>query len=163
MLVARTLTEKVEDEMTVCQTKGTNGPNCDQCDRINHYFANSALPGCFYDVAPDYQFTFNLSRPRDSNITGINFKSQPNPSKPDVDVDFMIKCADCMTDAKIELFYQNNYEKVELQFVSEGSWQEVEYTFSKDKFSLENGTFFVQVSSFQTPIDFVISFAQHPK
>ena len=46
---------------------------------------------CYYDLAIDYQFTFNLSKPEDKHYTAINFKNIP--TKADVDVDFQITCS----------------------------------------------------------------------
>ena len=46
---------------------------------------------CYYDLAIDYQFTFNLSKPEDKHYTAINFKNIP--TKADVDVDFQISCS----------------------------------------------------------------------
>ncbi len=43
------------------------------------------------ELAIDYQFTFNLSKPDDRHFTGINFKN--TPTKADVDVDFQVTCS----------------------------------------------------------------------
>ena len=56
---------------------------------------------CYYDLAIDYQFTFNLSKPEDKHYTAINFKNIP--TKADVDVDFQISCS---VPAKMNLTYR---------------------------------------------------------
>ena len=74
-----------------CNTKGVTGDHCDKCDTQNHFFVDPIKSSCFYDLASDYQFTFNLSKPEDRHYTVINFKNVP--TKPDVDVDFSINCS----------------------------------------------------------------------
>ena len=70
---------------------GITGDHCEKCDTQNHYFGDPIKESCFYDLAIDYQFTFNLSKPEDKHYTAINFKNVP--TKPDVDVDFSITCS----------------------------------------------------------------------
>ena len=79
-----------------CTTKGVTGDHCEKCDTQNHYFGNPMNESCYYDLAIDYQFTFNLSKPEDKHYTAINFKNVP--TKADVDVDFSISCS---VDAKV--------------------------------------------------------------
>ena len=67
------------------------GDHCEKCDTQNHYFGNPMNESCYYDLAIDYQFTFNLSKPEDKHYTAINFKNIP--TKADVDVDFQISCS----------------------------------------------------------------------
>ena len=67
------------------------GHHCEKCDTQNHYFGNPMNESCYYDLAIDYQFTFNLSKPEDKHYTAINFKNIP--TKADVDVDFQISCS----------------------------------------------------------------------
>ena len=74
-----------------CTTKGVTGDHCEKCDTQNHYFGNPMNESCYYDLAIDYQFTFNLSKPEDKHYTAINFKNVP--TKADVDVDFQISCS----------------------------------------------------------------------
>ena len=73
------------------------GDHCEKCDTQNHYFGNPMNESCYYDLAIDYQFTFNLSKPEDKHYTAINFKNIP--TKADVDVDFQISCS---VPAKVE-------------------------------------------------------------
>ena len=70
--------------------QGVTGDHCEKCDVQNHYFGNPINESCYYDLAIDYQFTFNLSKPEDKHYTAINFKNIP--TKADVDVDFQISC-----------------------------------------------------------------------
>ena len=89
---------------------GITGDHCEKCDTQNHYFGDPIKESCFYDLAIDYQFTFNLSKPEDKHYTAINFKNVP--TKPDVDVDFSITCSvpakvnqsDMMLPRKFHLF-----------------------------------------------------------
>lgn len=74
-----------------CTTKGIVGDSCEKCDRQNHYYGDPAKDSCFYDLAIDYQFTFNLSKLDDKHFTAINFKNEP--TKIDVDVDFSLSCS----------------------------------------------------------------------
>lgn len=76
-----------------CTTKGIIGDKCQKCDKGNHYSGDPIKGGgsCFYDLAIDYQFTFNLSKPDDRHLTAINFKNLP--TKFDVDVEFSVTCS----------------------------------------------------------------------
>ena len=62
---------------------------------------------CYYDLAIDYQFTFNLSKPEDKHYTAINFKNIP--TKADVDVDFQISCS---VPAKVSWSNNSRYTKM---------------------------------------------------
>ena len=42
--------------------QGVTGDHCEKCDTANHYFGDPITGSCFYDLAIDYQFTFNLSK-----------------------------------------------------------------------------------------------------
>ena len=74
-----------------CTTKGIIGDKCERCDIVNHYYGDPVKNSCYYDLAIDYQFTFNLSKNEDKHLRGINFKN--TPTKTDVDVDFSITCS----------------------------------------------------------------------
>ena len=64
-----------------CTTKGVIGDDCEKCDAQNHYFGDPINDFCFYDLAIDYQFTFNMSKPEDKNYNAINMKIAPTKSE----------------------------------------------------------------------------------
>ena len=72
---------------------------------------------CYYDLAIDYQFTFNLSKPEDKHYTAINFKNIP--TKAEVDVDFQISCS---VPAKVYLLKYIFLEGLLLNFISIFRW-----------------------------------------
>ena len=146
-----------------CTTKGITGDHCEKCDTQNHYFGDPINSSCFYDLAIDYQFTFNLSKPEDKHYTAINFKNVP--TKPDVDVDFSISCS---VNAKMNLTYRHASKegKKEDMVLSEKNCSNFKYRFSKGDYTFgneENTTFYVYVYDFQPPLWIIISFSQHPK
>jgi len=146
-----------------CTTKGVTGDHCEKCDTQNHYFGNPMNESCYYDLAIDYQFTFNLSKPEDKHYTAINFKNVP--TKADVDVDFSISCS---VDAKMNLTYRTgkggtiNKDNV----LSEKNCSTFKHRFSKSEYTFgseDNTTFLVYVYDFKPPLWIIISFSQHPK
>jgi len=148
-----------------CNTKGVTGDHCEKCDTQNHYFGDPITGSCFYDLAIDYQFTFNLSKTEDRHYTAINFKNVP--TKPDVDVDFSITCS---VPSKINLTYRhNNVEgggRKEETIIQEFNCSIFKFRFSKGDYTFgneENTTFYVYVYDFQSPLWIIISFSQHPK
>ena len=74
-----------------CRNSSPSKDKCQKCDKSAHYWGDPINSSCFYDLAIDYQFTFNLSKPDDRHLTGINFKNKPE--KVEVDVDFSITCS----------------------------------------------------------------------
>merc|ERR550519_288165 len=147
-----------------CTTKGVTGDHCEKCDTQNHYFGNPINESCYYDLAIDYQFTFNLSKPEDKHYTAINFKNVP--TKPDVDVDFSISCS---VNAKMNLTYRHaskEGKKEEDLVLTEKNCSSFKFRFSKGDYTFgneENTTFYVYVYDFQPPLWIIISFSQHPK
>jgi len=147
-----------------CTTKGITGDHCEKCDTQNHYFGDPINSSCFYDLAIDYQFTFNLSKPEDKHYTAINFKNVP--TKPDVDVDFSITCS---VNAKMNLTYKHALKegaKKEDFVLTEKNCSMFKNRFSKGEYTFgseENTTFYVYVYDFQPPLWIIISFSQHPK
>jgi len=147
-----------------CTTKGITGDHCEKCDTQNHYFGDPIKESCFYDLAIDYQFTFNLSKPEDKHYTAINFKNVP--TKPDVDVDFSITCS---VPAKMNLTYRHSSKegsRKEDLVLTEKNCSMFKFRFSKGDYTFgneENTTFYVYVYDFQPPLWIIISFSQHPK
>ncbi|XP_065556623.1 attractin-like isoform X2 [Artemia franciscana] len=145
-----------------CTTKGIIGDKCDRCDTTNQYQGDPASPSgsCFYMLAIDYQFTFNLSKKEDRFYTQINFKN--TPPKTDLDVDFMIISS---IEAKMNISYRTG--KGEEKFIVENETFTVnkarflrsEYSFGNE----ENTTFYVYVYGFNSPLWIQVSFSQHAK
>nr|XP_032523599.1 attractin [Danaus plexippus plexippus] len=151
-----------------CSTKGLAGDRCDKCDNTNHYHADVYNKGCYYDLAVDYQFTFNLSKKEDRHLSAINFRNAP--VKPDVDADFSITCSAharmnltvrTKSDPERTLFSDVNctnfrYNPLALRFAK-----------SEHAFGVEDNvtltTFFVYVYDFRPPLWIQISFSQYPK
>jgi len=147
-----------------CTTKGITGNHCEKCDTQNHYFGDPIKESCFYDLAIDYQFTFNLSKPEDKHYTAINFKNVP--TKPEVDVDFSIACS---VPAKMNLTFRHAGKdgvRTEDVIITEKNCSQFKYRFPKSEYTFgneENTTFYVYLYDFTPPLWIIISFSQHPK
>ena len=149
-----------------CTTKGVTGDHCERCDTQNNYFGDPITEGCFYDLATNYQFTFNLSKPEDKHYTAISFKNVP--TNPEVDVNFSIACS---VPAKINLTYRPEFQDgsmVPENIVTNETncSSDLKFRFPKDDYMFggkENTTFYVHLYDFQTPLWIIISFAQPPK
>ncbi|XP_063834386.1 attractin-like protein 1 [Ostrinia nubilalis] len=148
-----------------CTTKGLAGDRCDKCDNTNHYHADIYNKGaCYYDLAVDYQFTFNLSKKEDRHLTAINFRNAP--VKPDVDADFSITCS---AHARMNLTVRTRAEPAERTLFSDVNCTNFRYKFAKSEhsFGVEDNvtltTFFVYVYDFRPPLWIQISFSQYPK
>ncbi|CAH2254215.1 jg14380 [Pararge aegeria aegeria] len=147
-----------------CSTKGLAGDRCDKCDNTNHYHADSFNKGCYYDLAVDYQFTFNLSKKEDRHLSAINFRNAP--VKPDVDADFSITCS---AHARMNLTVRTRTDPAEKTLFSDVNCSNFRYKFAKSEhaFGVEDNvtltTFFVYVYDFRPPLWIQISFSQYPK
>ncbi|XP_037295896.1 attractin-like protein 1 isoform X2 [Manduca sexta] len=148
-----------------CATKGLAGDRCDKCDNTNHYHADLYNKGaCYYDLAVDYQFTFNLSKKEDRHLSAINFRNAP--VKPDVDADFSIMCS---AHARMNLTVRTRADPNERTLFSDVNCSNFKYKFAKSEhaFGVEDNvtltTFFVYVYDFRPPLWIQISFSQYPK
>ncbi|XP_068625483.1 attractin-like protein 1 [Battus philenor] len=153
-----------------CSTKGLAGDRCDKCDNTNHYHADVYNKGaCYYDLAVDYQFTFNLSKKEDRHLSAINFRNAP--VKPDVDADFSITCS---AHARMNLTVRTRADPAERTLFSDVNctnfrYKSFHYRFAKSEhaFGVEDNvtltTFFVYVYDFRPPLWIQISFSQYPK
>ncbi|KAI8423020.1 hypothetical protein MSG28_014108 [Choristoneura fumiferana] len=148
-----------------CSTKGLAGERCDKCDNSNHYHADLYNKGaCYYDLAVDYQFTFNLSKKEDRHLSAINFRNAP--VKADVDADFSITCS---AHARMNLTVRTRAEPGERTILSHVNCTSFRYKFPKSDhaFGVEDNvtltTFFVYVYDFRPPLWIQISFSQYPK
>ncbi|CAH4035307.1 attractin-like protein 1 isoform X2 [Pieris brassicae] len=152
-----------------CSTKGLAGDRCDKCDNTNHYHADLYNKGCYYDLAVDYQFTFNLSKKEDRHLSAINFRNAP--VKPDVDADFSITCS---AHARMNLTVRTRTDPAERTLFSDVNctnfrYKPFQYRFAKSEhaFGVEDNvtltTFFVYVYDFRPPLWIQISFSQYPK
>lgn len=146
-----------------CTTKGIIGEKCERCDIVNHYYGDPVKGSCYYDLAIDYQFTFNLSKAEDKHLRRINFKN--TPTKQDVDVDFSITCS---VPAKMNMTvkYSVGDDVREKQLAMEQNCTLYKSRFSKDDFVFgeeANTTFYIHVYDSEPPLWIIISFSQHPK
>ncbi|XP_061723238.1 attractin-like protein 1 [Cydia pomonella] len=148
-----------------CSTKGLAGERCDKCDNSNHYHADLYNKGaCYYDLAVDYQFTFNLSKKEDRHLSAINFRNAP--VKADVDADFSITCS---AHARMNLTVRTRSEPGERTLFAHVNCTNFRYKFAKSDhaFGVEDNvtltTFFVYVYDFRPPLWIQISFSQYPK
>ncbi|XP_026729048.1 attractin isoform X2 [Trichoplusia ni] len=148
-----------------CSTKGLAGDRCDKCDNTNHYHADIYNKGaCYYDLAVDYQFTFNLSKKEDRHLSAINFRNAP--VKPDVDADFSITCS---AHARMNLTVRTRSDPAERTLFSDVNCTSFRFKFPKSEhaFGVEDNvtltTFFVYVYDFRPPLWIQISFSQYPK
>ncbi|CAH0395554.1 unnamed protein product [Bemisia tabaci] len=148
-----------------CTTKGIVGDRCDKCDSQNHYHGDPTNGGsCFYELAIDYQFTFNLSKKEDKHYQQINFRN--SPTKPDIDAEFSITCS-VMAKMNITIKTANSAEKPFL--TAHNCTQSYKTKFLKTDyiFGTENNismtTFLVYVYDFHPPLWIQISFSQYPK
>ncbi|KAI5641025.1 endonuclease-reverse transcriptase domain-containing protein [Phthorimaea operculella] len=155
----------VSIESRYCSTKGLAGDRCDKCDNTNHYHADAYNKGaCYYDLAVDYQFTFNLSKKEDRHLSAINFRNAP--VKPDVDADFSITCS---AHARMNLTVRTRadpHERVLFQHLNCTNFRH-KFAKSEHAFGVEDNvtltTFFVYVYDFRPPLWIQISFSQYPK
>uniref|UniRef100_A0A1B0BSW5 CUB domain-containing protein n=1 Tax=Glossina palpalis gambiensis TaxID=67801 RepID=A0A1B0BSW5_9MUSC len=148
-----------------CNTKGIVGDHCEKCDSQNHYHGDPIKSSCYYELAIDYQFTFNLSKKEDRHFRQINFRN--SPVKPEIDADFTITCS---VPAKMDISVARSGSKAENIFRSincstfRHRFAKTEYIFGnspEDNSSLT--TFYVMVHDFQPPIWIQIAFSQYPK
>ncbi|XP_043480588.1 attractin isoform X2 [Leptopilina heterotoma] len=145
-----------------CTTKGITGDHCERCDVSGLYHGDPTKGSCFYDLAIDYQFTFNLSKKEDRHYTAINFKN--SPPKPDVDAEFTITCS---VFAKMNITFKKiNSPELPLLHTNCSTYKQrfykTDYNFgSEDNNTLT--TFYVYVYDFQPPLWIQISFSQYSK
>ncbi|XP_011499163.1 PREDICTED: attractin-like protein 1 [Ceratosolen solmsi marchali] len=149
-----------------CTTKGIIGDHCERCDVSGLYHGDPTNKGsCFYDLAIDYQFTFNLSKKEDRHYRAINFKN--SPPKPDVDADFSITCS-VIARMNITIKKANSPEKP-LLLGANCTNLTYKHRFSKADYNFGNEdnntltTFYVYVYDFQPPLWIQISFSQYSK
>uniref|UniRef100_A0ABD2XI47 Attractin-like protein 1 n=1 Tax=Trichogramma kaykai TaxID=54128 RepID=A0ABD2XI47_9HYME len=149
-----------------CTTKGIIGDHCERCDVSGLYHGDPTNRGsCFYDLAIDYQFTFNLSKKEDRHYRAINFKN--SPPKPDVDADFSITCS-VIAKMNITIKRANSMEKP-LLLQANCTNLTYKHRFSKADYNFGNEdnntltTFYVYVYDFQPPLWIQISFSQYSK
>ncbi|KAG7200810.1 hypothetical protein KM043_003181 [Ampulex compressa] len=148
-----------------CTTKGIIGDHCERCDVSGLYHGDPNKGSCFYDLAIDYQFTFNLSKKEDRHYRAINFKN--SPPKADIDAEFSITCS---VHAKMNVTIKKGNGPELPLLVSENCttsmfkrrFSKADYSFgSEDNNTLT--TFYVYVYDFQTPLWIQISFSQYAK
>ncbi|XP_022918450.1 attractin-like protein 1 [Onthophagus taurus] len=149
-----------------CTTKGLIGDHCEKCDQANHYTGDPSNKGsCFYALAIDYQFTFNLSKKEDRHYTQINFQNSPN--KPDIDAEFMIACS-VMAKMNVTVRKANSKEEKAI-YTAHNCTNNFKTRFLKSEYNFgeENNvsltTFYVYVYDFQSPLWIQISFSQYLK
>ncbi|XP_044007084.1 attractin-like protein 1 isoform X2 [Aphidius gifuensis] len=144
-----------------CTTKGIIGDHCERCDISSLYEGDPTRGSCFYQLAIDYQFTFNLSKKEDRHYRAINFKN--SPSKPDVDAEFSIACS-VLAKMNITMRKANRPEQPLLLGANCTTYK---YRFSKADYNFATGesntTFYVYVYDFQPPLWIQISFSQYSK
>ncbi|XP_020278926.1 attractin-like protein 1 isoform X2 [Pseudomyrmex gracilis] len=149
-----------------CTTKGIIGDHCERCDVSGLYHGDPTNKGsCFYDLAIDYQFTFNLSKKEDRHYRAINFKN--SPPKPEVDAEFSITCSVL---AKMNVTIKKaNSPEIPLLLAANCTTSMYKQRFSKAEhnFGSEDNntltTFYVYVYDFQPPLWIQISFSQYSK
>ncbi|XP_012222964.1 attractin-like protein 1 isoform X2 [Linepithema humile] len=149
-----------------CTTKGIIGDHCERCDVSGLYQGDPTNKGsCFYDLAIDYQFTFNLSKKEDRHYRAINFKNAP--PKPDVDAEFSITCS-VLAKMNVTIKKVNSPEKA-LLLGANCTTIMYKHRFSKADYNFGNEdnntltTFYVYVYDFQPPLWIQISFSQYSK
>ncbi|KAK0165280.1 hypothetical protein PV328_003808 [Microctonus aethiopoides] len=146
-----------------CTTKGIVGDHCERCDVSSLYHGDPTKGSCFYDLAIDYQFTFNLSKKEDRHYRAINFKN--SPSKPDVDAEFSIACS-VLAKMNITIKKANSPEKPLLLGANcttyKHRFSKADYSFGGDDNNTVT-TFYVYVYDFQPPLWIQISFSQYSK
>lgn len=149
-----------------CSTKGLAGDHCEKCDATNHYHGDPSKGSCYYDLAIDYQFTFNLSKKEDRHFTQINFRN--SPAKPDIDADFGITCS-VAAKMNITIRQAGAGNNEETPLFSGVNCSQFRYRFPKQdyNFGTDNNitltTFYVYVYDFQPPLWIQIAFSQYPK
>lgn len=145
-----------------CDTKGMIGKQCDRCDTLNKFIGDPSIgEQCFYKLALDFQFTFNLTKPEDLHYRQINFLNQPKRS--DLNTDFHITCS---VPAKMNITYKSVLEPVEQPVLTEFNCTQHEYTFSQSEFSFgapANTTFLVYVYQLRPPLFVQVAFSQNAR
>ncbi|KYM99556.1 Putative protein tag-53 [Cyphomyrmex costatus] len=150
-----------------CTTKGIIGDHCERCDVSGLYHGDPTVTkgSCFYDLAIDYQFTFNLSKKEDRHYRAINFKN--SPPKADIDAEFSITCSVL---AKMNVSIKKvNSDEVKLVTNANCTTTMYKHRFSKADYNFGNEdnntltTFYVYVYDFQPPLWIQISFSQYSK
>ncbi|XP_011147509.1 attractin-like protein 1 isoform X1 [Harpegnathos saltator] len=149
-----------------CTTKGIIGDHCERCDVSGLYHGDPTNKGsCFYDLAIDYQFTFNLSKKEDRHYRAINFKN--SPPKADIDAEFSITCS-VLAKMNVTIKKVNSPEKPVLLGANctttmyKHRFSKADYNFGgEDNNTLT--TFYVYMYDFQPPLWIQISFSQYSK
>ncbi|XP_029172341.1 attractin-like protein 1 isoform X2 [Nylanderia fulva] len=149
-----------------CTTKGIIGDHCERCDVSGLYNGDPTNKGsCFYDLAIDYQFTFNLSKKEDRHYRAINFKN--SPPKADIDAEFSITCS-VLAKMNITIKKVNSPEKPLLLGANctttmyKQRFSKADYNFGSEDNNTFT-TFYVYVYDFQPPVWIQISFSQYSK
>ncbi|KAJ4432158.1 hypothetical protein ANN_20774 [Periplaneta americana] len=140
-----------------CSIKGVTGDHCERCDEKNNYFGDPTTGSCFYDLTTDYEFTFNMTK---SYYTQIKYTN--TPSKPDIDVDVLIKCTEM---AKFNISVKTGNESEKTLFEDYNcTWFSTTFSKLEFIFGIKHNltTFYVYMYDMHSPMAVQISFAQYP-
>ncbi|XP_064603271.1 LOW QUALITY PROTEIN: attractin-like protein 1 [Liolophura sinensis] len=144
-----------------CRTKGITGTRCERCDDGNKYHGNATTGTCYYTLATDYQYTFDLSKKSDTHLTQINFVNIPEAA--DRDVDFTVNCS---SRAMINITWNSRSYPEEQLVMSPVACGFVKRKFEHKSYnfvSSENTTFRIYVYDFKTPFWLQLTISQQPQ
>jgi len=137
------------------------GDRCDKCDTHNKFVGDPANgEECFYSLALDYQFTFNMTKPEDLHFKRINFQNRPIRS--DLNTDFHITCSKA---AKINITVKTVLEP-ERVILADYNCTQYEHTFQQSDYNFgtpDNTTFYVYVYGLKPPLFVQVAFSQTPR
>ncbi|XP_037091277.1 attractin-like protein 1 [Pollicipes pollicipes] len=144
-----------------CNTKGIIGDHCERCDTQNKFLGDpSSGDDCFYNLALDFQFTFNMTKSEDLHFKRINFMNRPIRS--DLNTDFHITCSQA---AKMNITVKTVLE-AERVILADYNCTQYERTFTQSEYNFgtpDNTTFYVYVYNLRPPLFVQVAFSQHPR
>uniref|UniRef100_A0A6B2E548 Putative attractin n=1 Tax=Phlebotomus kandelakii TaxID=1109342 RepID=A0A6B2E548_9DIPT len=149
-----------------CTTKGVIGHNCEICDVGNNYYGDPIKRTCYYNLTIDYEFTFNLSKKSDLQLTQINFSNFP--LKFEYDTYLIIET---LNPAKMNITFSEAREAGSLERTILTDFDTSEFTgvltASKYRFGIIDGvpltTFYVYMYDLKPPLWIRIAFSQYPQ
>ncbi|KAJ8680794.1 hypothetical protein QAD02_016581 [Eretmocerus hayati] len=146
-----------------CSTRGIIGDHCDKCDEHSLYEGDPKNGGtCYYELAVNYQFTFEFHEKRNRYHNAINYKA--TPTDPNLDTKLSISCSE---EAKMNVTVKDIDNDEKSMFVNVPcSSLTFEHTFSKKLYNFGNEnnngltTIYVYVYDLHAPVKVQVAISQ---
>jgi hypothetical protein len=146
-----------------CNSKGTTGDKCDQCDEKKRYKGDALKDGCFFDIDESIKYNFKFVNPQNANFTRVNFKLAPEDKTENIHL--KIACIEHCSDFEVKMIARENgkaektiveHQKLNNKTAFEKVFLAKDYKFGMEKEKPQT-TFHIHMFHFKTPIVFEIT------